>query len=381
MGSAFFFLHLIFQTPLNIIYNNFLLTADNLKVYYLFIIVCSIIFLGNIMDKQGKINLIIDSLKIIFSDVRYLFIFFPAFIGLLPMPGGAMFTAPMLNKAGDELEMSNEKKVFFNYWFRHLWEYVWPLYPAFIIMRNLLGVSFIEIINSFYVYSLIAIFSGVFLLFALVKKKENSYSGDKLEAFKVILKNIWPVIFIITSIFAINYNYKFSEEHFILILFSLNIFLLFRSGLDNKDKKQLFLRSYTFQMFFLIVFIFLFKDAVNIIKIPEQLKLFVEHHNLSSTFLLFLIPFVSGMMTGITYGIVAISFPICMSFFIGAGGDIDLVKVAFCYACGFSGVLLSPLHLCLLMSNIYFDADLKKVYYYLIIPVGITLSYAFFTVL
>lgn len=381
MGSAFVCLHIIFQTPLNIVSENFLLTADNVKVYYLFVIVCSIVFLGNIMEAQGKINSIIHSLNVIFSDVRYLFIFFPAFIGLLPMPGGAMFTAPMLNKAGDELNMSKEKKVFFNYWFRHIWEYVWPLYPAFIIMRNILGVNFIDLIKAFYVYTIIAVVVGTALLFLIVDKKINSYSGNKTEALQKIFRNIWPILFIITSIFLINVKYKFSEIHFIVILFFLNIVLLIRSKMTVDEKKDIFLRSYTKKMFFLILFIFLFKDAVDILHIPEQLSFFVRSYNLSSTFLLFLIPFVSGMMTGLTYGIVAISFPICMTFFIGIDGSIDLVKVAFCYASGFSGVLLSPLHLCLLMSNIYFDADLKRVYYYLMIPVTITMGYAFYTVL
>jgi hypothetical protein len=39
------------------------------------------------------------------------------------------------------------------------------------------------------------------------------------------------------------------------------------------------------------------------------------------------------------------------------------------YACGFMGVMLSPAHLCLVVSNQYFDADIREVYRLLAIPV------------
>ncbi len=43
--------------------------------------------------------------------------------------------------------------------------------------------------------------------------------------------------------------------------------------------------------------------------------------------------------------------------------------------CGFVGVLLSPLHLCLILSNTYFQAKLSAVYRYLWFPcIGLVLS-------
>ncbi|MEE9192464.1 MAG: DUF401 family protein, partial [Candidatus Aerophobetes bacterium] len=41
------------------------------------------------------------------------------------------------------------------------------------------------------------------------------------------------------------------------------------------------------------------------------------------------------------------------------------------YVGGFSGMLLSPVHLCLLFSTKYFGADLKKVYRLLYLPVSL----------
>jgi len=41
----------------------------------------------------------------------------------------------------------------------------------------------------------------------------------------------------------------------------------------------------------------------------------------------------------------------------------------FAYAGGFAGVLLSPIHLCLVTTVQYFKADLKKIYKMLLSPV------------
>jgi hypothetical protein len=46
------------------------------------------------------------------------------------------------------------------------------------------------------------------------------------------------------------------------------------------------------------------------------------------------------------------------------------------YVGGFSGVLLSPVHLCLLFTTEYFRADFKKVYRLLLLPVSLVVLVA-----
>lgn len=50
---------------------------------------------------------------------------------------------------------------------------------------------------------------------------------------------------------------------------------------------------------------------------------------------------------------------------------------------GFVGVLLSPLHLCLLLSNEYFDTGLRQVYRHMLFPCFILLAcgYIYFLIL
>jgi len=62
-----------------------------------------------------------------------------ALIGLLPMPGGALFSAPLVGEALSKINASPEHKTALNYWFRHIWEYWWPMYPGVILAIALLN--------------------------------------------------------------------------------------------------------------------------------------------------------------------------------------------------------------------------------------------------
>ena len=68
----------------------------------------------------------------------------PAMIGLLPMPGGALFSAPMVQSAAGEHRIEPSRLSAINYWYRHIWEHWWPLYPGVMMAIAQTGSSFLE---------------------------------------------------------------------------------------------------------------------------------------------------------------------------------------------------------------------------------------------
>jgi len=74
--------------------------------------------------------------------------------------------------------------------------------------------------------------------------------------------------------------------------------------------------------------------------------------------LLFMLPFVSGLLTGVTVGFVGSAFPLILSI----AGESSTVIISFAFASGFLGVLLSPVHICLVLTREYFKADMWGVY-------------------
>ena len=66
----------------------------------------------------------------------------------------------------------------------------------------------------------------------------------------------------------------------------------------------------------------------------------------------FALPFIVGLLTGLTVGFVGATFPIITAMM---GGHPDPGAVTFAFASGFAGVMLSPTHLCLLLTVQYFQ--------------------------
>jgi uncharacterized protein len=82
-----------------------------------------------------------------------------------------------------------------------------------------------------------------------------------------------------------------------------------------------------------------------------------------------LLPFIVGLFTGITIAFVGSTFPILISLIQAQGqAEFMLAYIMVGLSCGLVGVLLSPLHLCLLLSNAYFETKLIAVYRHLWLP-------------
>jgi hypothetical protein len=78
----------------------------------------------------------------------------------------------------------------------------------------------------------------------------------------------------------------------------------------------------------------------------------------------FALPFLVGLLTGLTAAYVGVGFPIVSSAFILTGGLGSGVLLA--YAGGLMGIMVSPVHLCLVLTKKYFKAGFRGIYRYLI---------------
>lgn len=78
--------------------------------------------IGGLLREGGLMDDLVNNLRI---GKRGIMTISPAILGLLPMPGGALFSAPILDRCGrDE---PSDLKVAVNIWFRHLLILIYPL--------------------------------------------------------------------------------------------------------------------------------------------------------------------------------------------------------------------------------------------------------------
>jgi hypothetical protein len=116
----------------------------------------------------------------------------------------------------------------------------------------------------------------------------------------------------------------------------------------------------------------LFKGVMESSGAVEGLSLYFSGTGIPLMPMLFLLPFATGMLTGLTIGFVGSTFPLLVSL---AGGS-AIGAVSFAFASGFMGVLLSPVHVCLVLTREYFKAEMGGMYRRMLLPTAIVLSVA-----
>ena len=163
----------------------------DLSLYKLLGTVFLIYLFSNALDLSGDAKKFASSSKALFDD-RTSMAFMPMMIGFLPMPGGAMFTAPIVKMIGDDEKFSNDYMMVVNYWFRHVVELFWPVYPAIFLLTAMSGIEMGPFSISLLPVFLVATLAGWLLLngFRLPKIKKVS---------KEQLKGLWILIFIICT--------------------------------------------------------------------------------------------------------------------------------------------------------------------------------------
>ncbi|MCL4457281.1 MAG: DUF401 family protein [Nitrospirae bacterium] len=146
------------------------------------------------------------------------------------------------------------------------------------------------------------------------------------------------------------------ELHYALGMTIFMLFLFYKFSL--KDILRTFKYGFTLDVIILIFGAMLFKFTMENSGAVVQLSRYFTEKGIPLLPILFILPFISGLLTGLTVGFVGGTFPLILSL---AGGA-HLNQITFAFASGFVGVLLSPVHLCFVLTREYFKADVAGIY-------------------
>ena len=325
-----------------------------------------ILFFSAIMKETGNMTRSIRALQEIFRDARATVAIIPAIIGILPIMGGAMLSAPLVLEASDELKLSPEKRTFNNYWFRHVWEYTLPTYPGIILIATIVGipVSQVSLINL--PLTIAAIAAGLFFGFKGVK---SSFSSSSPLTFRHIRKNLGGFVLNLLPFFFVLLLTLYFKIH---LAYSLAIAVC-GTILFYRPPRQLIWQlakiSFSWEIIFLIWGIMIFKEVLMVSGAMNSVAREFIELGLPPLFLILTLPAILGLITGYSNAYVGLSFPILLPLFQASAPNYSYVMMAYCS--GFCAVLLSPMHACLVMTREYFKADMGKLYRLLILPVMI----------
>lgn len=299
-----------------------------------------------ILRENNVLADMMETSKSLFKNRKLVIISMPMLIGMLPSLGGAYFSAPMVDESTKGLKMTQEEKGFINFWFRHPWEYVLPLYPGILLASAISGVELRALIIANLPYALTILLTGFFLSMREVKGNVESVEVSRKGFFSFI-----PIGIIILLVIVFH-----MELHLALIILVIGLFAFYRYGISRILSALKY--GFALEVILLVLGVMLFKELMDGTGAVRNLGEFFISKGIPILPLLFILPFISGFLTGITVGSVSSTFPLLLHMLHGS----PIGAVSFAFASAFLGVLLSPVHVCLILTREYFNADIWEIY-------------------
>jgi integral membrane protein (TIGR00529 family) len=355
--------------------NSLVASLTSLETIQLVAIICLILVVSQLMKVSGQLDRIVEKFVAIAQDAATVSVVMPALIGLLPMPGGALFSAPMVETAVAGCSLSQDRKTAVNYWFRHIWEFWWPLYPGVVLAVSLLQVEMWRFILIQAPLTIIAVAAGtVFLLRPLREKGSKGNSRNlQLQLLGSFLWEAMPIMVVIVCIVflallrnllvlsGLSINLP-SALPLILGLLACLAWVMRVNRLGFRDFLAALFHRNTVPMLLLIFGIMAFKgalvDSQAVLKIREEMV----QYQIPFLMVVVAMPLISGFITGITIGFVGASFPLLVPLFTGLSPFDFLLHASLAYVSGYVGMMLSPVHICLLVTKDYFKASMAASY-------------------
>ena len=377
MIFASLLLGVLFRLKVKDIILNVVLAIIDSMTLKLFGIIILVFLLSGVLRKIESLRDIVDSLQKLVKDHRLILAFIPAFLGLIPMPAGAMFSAPMVNEVASRMNLQAEEKTFINYWFRHIWELIWPLYPSIILFSALLEVEIREIVKVQFPLTIAAFIIGLVWEQRNIKRNiiENTNRKDVFFNMKKLFLGTWPILLIVVFVLFVKLDFLISLSIVILSLILLN-----RYKIKVKDIKDIIKSDLDLNILFLIAGIMIFKRMLEATGIIMTIPEFFTGLGIPLLVVLFIIPFLVGILTGISSATVGICFPVLLPFMV-VQNEVNLNYAMLAFVGAYIGMMISPVHLCLVVTKDYFKADLAKIYKLLALPLSIIILFALILVM
>ena len=343
----------------------------------LVIFVLSIIYLSGLLKSTGHLDRIGSAVKSSLGSAEGGVIALPALIGLLPMPGGALFSAPLVDAAAGGTPIDTSRRAASNYWFRHNWEFLWPLYPGIIAALELSGIPWSEWALHLIALTPLATIVGWFFILRTTPRSDSGEEKNDRETIGVILRVLFPilcipvVVLLSSMISAIVPAWQPPSYYVLLAGIGVSIIsvavehrpslVMWRDALQARRM---------ISMAFLLICLMMYKGVIAESYLAPGLARELSRFPVSMLFLTSVITFLGGLVTGIAIGFVGATFPIVVALL--NGGDQYTIMMGIAYVWGFMGMMASPMHLCLIVTREHFNASWMGMYRRLIPTVVVT---------
>ncbi|MEA1913490.1 MAG: DUF401 family protein [candidate division WOR-3 bacterium] len=317
--------------------------------------------IGGVMEESHLMESLVQNLRV---GKKGILMLPPALFGMLPMPGGALLSAPVVERTGKGVK--NETKAGINVWFRHLLIFIYPL-GSLLPTTKMAGLNLYREILYILPFFCVIFIMGLFFLIRGVSGSIDYKKGFDLKDLLIPLG-----IILIAPIVHLSFMRVFRISEIPLIIgVSLSLIVALKtSRLRVKEIFQIAKKMKIWNFALIIFGMFLF---LNIFK-ASNISSVIADIAFSKTFLLVGIGAFLGFATGRVQVPVSIIIPI---YFAKYGLDaISPEAFAIMFFASFMGYIISPIHPCVLISIEFFNTTLKDFMKKMITPAVLCLIIA-----
>lgn len=303
---------------------------------------------------SGALSGMVKALQRIFSSAKFTLAVMPAFLGLLPSLGGARFSAPIVEEASKEFSLSREHQATINFWFRHIFEYSSPIIPGMIMACSIAGVAFSDFLIHLSWLTLLSFAAGWLVLIRPIKDlKAQSQIYDPAEYHKNLIDmylSLSPVILTFLLVVFLDLNASLAMG-----LVTVCMFFVLQHTQRFVNGKEVIFGAFDWKMFLNVICILYFIQILTVTSVLNEIVVAFQSSPLPVPVIIAAVSFIIGILTGMSQGHVAIVMPIVAAM---STGNLNLAGVAMAF--GVAGQMLTPTHMCLVVTLDYFKANFFK---------------------
>jgi len=335
---------------------------DDAATVLVWCVLSLILALSALMENTGQAERFMIAFARHITSPKARLVFFPVLIGLLPMPGGAVFSAPLIQAVARGLPVPEIDKSLINYWFRHTAEMTWPLFPAIILAASIGGISTLQLVAYTCPLGLVFFGAGWFCLvhrleFPLTAGMPNpevsaSWGNVLYQGLPIFLALggalvLEGAIALLLPGVAVDYGVPVALIGGIAVC-------LRQNTLNVRGFFQVVFQRHVLSMIFMVGSLGVFKIILEKSGTVDAL-MHMGSADMALMLAAVVLPVLVGLVTGLLMACVGVSLPLLMALL--PTGEAILPWLALTLTSGFTGCMISPLHICFVLSCEYFKVD------------------------
>ncbi|NLW16373.1 MAG: DUF401 family protein [Firmicutes bacterium] len=317
--------------------------------------------LGSWMKNLGILDRMVDALEKVLRNAKLTITVIPSIMGTLLVTGGAIMAAPMVNSIGERINLSNERRAAINLLYRHVWYFIFPFAPAFILVKEIANIEINRLILIQLPLTIVAVWAGYQAWLKDVPADNEDAPKPTRDDYLNLLRYTSPLWSAL--VLGLGFGLPFQ----LALLVGLGLALYYgRPPVDQIPKMAI--QGIQVPIVLSGVGIMIFKEILAQGDTLSALTNWLLNLGLPLWVIVVVLPTMVSLVSASSTSAIGITLPLLLPAIQQSGHQ--LLYIAGVYTASFLGYYSSPLHLCQVLTLEFFQVKMNDLYREYRLPVS-----------